>query len=126
MRQASKDCARCGRVMTYRKKWAKNWADVKYCSAACRAKRLGPLDKQLETTLLEHLEAMPNHTTVCPSLAARALRPQDWRKHLERSRQAARRLVHAGHAELVQNGRVVDPSHFRGAVTIRLKRKKAQ
>ena len=32
----SKRCAACGREMTWRKRWAKNWAQVKYCSDACR------------------------------------------------------------------------------------------
>jgi hypothetical protein len=35
----SKPCAVCGRPMTWRKKWAKNWDDVKFCSDACRKKR---------------------------------------------------------------------------------------
>jgi hypothetical protein len=36
----SKPCAVCGRPMTWRKAWAKNWDDVKYCSERCRrAKR---------------------------------------------------------------------------------------
>ena len=35
----SKMCVTCGREMTWRKSWAKNWADVKYCSDACRAKK---------------------------------------------------------------------------------------
>ncbi|MBC7711037.1 MAG: DUF2256 domain-containing protein [Rhizobacter sp.] len=34
----SKPCVCCGRDMTWRKSWAKNWADVKYCSDRCRAK----------------------------------------------------------------------------------------
>jgi hypothetical protein len=34
----SKLCVVCGREMTWRKSWAKNWAEVKYCSDACRAK----------------------------------------------------------------------------------------
>ena len=38
----SKDCIACGRAMTWRKKWAKNWDDVKYCSDACRAKTPSP------------------------------------------------------------------------------------
>ncbi|MBC7716610.1 MAG: DUF2256 domain-containing protein [Pseudorhodobacter sp.] len=33
----SKDCVQCGRPMAWRKSWAKNWADVKYCSDRCRA-----------------------------------------------------------------------------------------
>ena len=32
----SKPCAACGRAMTWRKKWAKTWDDVRYCSDACR------------------------------------------------------------------------------------------
>ena len=32
----SKPCAQCARPMTWRKRWAKNWDDVKYCSDACR------------------------------------------------------------------------------------------
>jgi hypothetical protein len=32
----SKPCAVCGRPMSWRKAWAKNWAAVLYCSEACR------------------------------------------------------------------------------------------
>ncbi len=32
----SKLCARCGRPFTWRKKWARDWAQVRYCSDACR------------------------------------------------------------------------------------------
>ena len=32
----NKPCAHCGRPMSWRKAWAKNWAEVKYCSDACR------------------------------------------------------------------------------------------
>jgi hypothetical protein len=32
----SKLCTVCGRTMTWRKSWAKNWEQVKYCSDACR------------------------------------------------------------------------------------------
>ena len=35
----SKPCVACGRDMTWRKSWAKNWEAVKYCSDACRAKK---------------------------------------------------------------------------------------
>jgi hypothetical protein len=31
-----KVCITCGRPFTWRKKWEKVWADVKYCSDACR------------------------------------------------------------------------------------------
>ena len=31
-----KDCAACGRPFAWRKKWARVWAEVRYCSDACR------------------------------------------------------------------------------------------
>jgi hypothetical protein len=37
----SKPCLVCGRDMVWRKCWAKNWDDVKYCSDACRARKSG-------------------------------------------------------------------------------------
>ncbi len=36
----SKPCVACGRPMTWRKRWARTWDEVKYCSDACR--RQGP------------------------------------------------------------------------------------
>jgi hypothetical protein len=35
----SKLCTVCGREMTWRKSWAKNWEAVKYCSDVCRQKK---------------------------------------------------------------------------------------
>ncbi|MDX1995637.1 MAG: DUF2256 domain-containing protein [bacterium] len=37
----TKICAVCNRPFTWRKKWEKNWDEVKYCSDACRAKSRG-------------------------------------------------------------------------------------
>ncbi|MDR9373932.1 MAG: DUF2256 domain-containing protein [Schleiferiaceae bacterium] len=31
-----KTCPVCSRPFSWRKKWAKNWASVKYCSKRCR------------------------------------------------------------------------------------------
>jgi hypothetical protein len=31
-------CLTCGRPFTWRKKWEKVWAEVRYCSDACRRK----------------------------------------------------------------------------------------
>ena len=35
----SRPCVACGRTMSWRKRWARNWAEVKYCSDACRRVR---------------------------------------------------------------------------------------
>ena len=31
-----KTCQACGRPFAWRKKWGRDWDDVKYCSDACR------------------------------------------------------------------------------------------
>jgi hypothetical protein len=35
----SKPCEACGRAMTWRKRWAANWAEVRYCCDACRRRK---------------------------------------------------------------------------------------
>lgn len=35
----TKVCATCGRPFTWRKKWAADWDEVRYCSQACRRAR---------------------------------------------------------------------------------------
>lgn len=35
----SKTCPVCGRPFVWRRRWARVWQDVKYCSAACRRQR---------------------------------------------------------------------------------------
>lgn len=32
----TKPCAACGRPMSWRRRWARCWEEVKYCSNACR------------------------------------------------------------------------------------------
>lgn len=40
-----KICMACGRPFSWRKKWEKNWADVKYCSDRCRKAKKNHLIK---------------------------------------------------------------------------------
>ena len=35
-----KDCATCGKPFSWRKKWERNWDEVKYCSERCRRNKL--------------------------------------------------------------------------------------
>ncbi len=35
----SKPCLTCGRPMSWRKAWARNWDAVRHCSEACRKKK---------------------------------------------------------------------------------------
>lgn len=35
----TKVCASCGRPFVWRKKWERDWAEVRHCSDRCRASR---------------------------------------------------------------------------------------
>lgn len=115
----SKVCTICGRTITWRRKWAKNWAEVRYCSDACRRARLSSTDRQLERTILDLLDRRARHSTICPSEAARAVGGADWRSLMEPARAAARRLVSSGDVTITQGGHVVDPSTAKGPLRIR-------
>lgn len=38
----TKTCAGCGRPFAWRKKWARVWDEVRYCSERCRRERGRP------------------------------------------------------------------------------------
>ncbi|OYV26091.1 MAG: hypothetical protein B7X08_03175 [Acidocella sp. 20-63-7] len=38
-----KPCAHCGRPFAWRKKWARDWENVKYCSERCRGAKTPPV-----------------------------------------------------------------------------------
>ncbi len=111
-----KTCVSCGRRMEWRAKWAANWAEVRYCSAACRRRGVTPTDQELEAKILSLLAAAP---TIYPSDAARAVGGDDWSRLEEPARRAARRLVAAGEVQITQAGSVVDPSTAKGPFRIR-------
>ena len=116
---ASKTCVACGRTITWRKKWERNWDEVRYCSDACRRHRMSDTDLALEQAVLALLDARSAGATICPSEAARAVGGDEWRALMEPARCAARRLVASGAVEITQGGRVVDPSTARGPIRIR-------
>ncbi len=110
----TRSCAGCGRTITWRKKWARDWTSVRWCSDACRRAGRSGQDRELDRTILALLADRAAGKTICPSGAARALGGDDWRPLLEPARSAARRLVAAGEVEITQSGRVVDPSTAKG------------
>lgn len=116
---APKTCARCGRQITWRKKWERHWDEVKYCSDACRSHKTGAVDAQLEAVILQLLEERGAGKTICPSEAARRVAPDDWEPLMEPARAAARRLVSAGKIVITQQGVVVDPSKAKGPIRLR-------
>lgn len=105
--------------MQWRKKWAANWDDVRYCSDACRRRKVSTVDRKLEDSIRALLAARAADATICPSEAARAVGGEDWRDLMEPARRAARRMVDAGDVEITQRGAVVDPSTARGPIRIR-------
>lgn len=113
-------CATCGRTFSWRKKWERNWDEVRYCSNQCRREKPGALDERLESAIFDLLSARDRGASICPSEAARAVEP-DWKPLMERVRRAARRLARAHRIEITQSGSPVDPDAFRGPIRIRLK-----
>ena len=119
MSVASKPCAVCGRRITWRRKWERDWEQVRYCSDACRRAGLSPTDDALQQAVLDLLAQRAAGATICPSEAARQVGGEDWRRLMEPARAAARRLVASGDVEVTQGGHVVDPSTAKGPVRIR-------
>jgi hypothetical protein len=115
-----KFCAVCGRRIEWRRKWARDWDRVRYCSRACRGRRMGPADRRLEEAIVTLLECRGRGKSICPSEAARAVDGEDWKRLMQPARAAARRLAAGGRVEITQGGRVVDGSTARGPVRIRL------
>ena len=105
--------------MAWRKSWERNWDDVRFCSDACRKRRVSEADVVLENTIIELLDARAGDASICPSEAAQAVGGDDWRTLMEPARRAARRLVASGNVEITQKGHVVDPSTAKGPIRIR-------
>jgi len=126
---AAKSCASCGRTITWRTAWARDWEQVRYCSDACRKRKIRVVDHDLEAAILALLDARARTASICPSEAARAVADaqiggdgdpeQAWRGLMEPARRAARRLVARGEVQIIQRGRVVDPSSAKGPIRIR-------
>lgn len=111
----AKTCASCGRTIQWRKKWERDWDDVRYCSTACRKRGVTDIDRQFETAILRLL---PGRTAVISPADVLQATGADTSSD-EPVRRAARRLVAAGQLEIVQRGRVVDPSRATGAIELR-------
>lgn len=122
-------CAACGRTITWRKKWERDWDHVKFCSDACRAHRPGDRDAALEETILRLLKDRGAGKTICPSDAARTIAGDGklsddrsaWEPLMEPARAAARRLAAAGSIVITQGGHIVDASTAKGPIRLRLR-----
>lgn len=122
-------CGSCGRRMEARRSDRGASADTprKYCSAACRKRKVRAVDRALEASILELLSTRASVASICPSEAARSVfadagsgEDNGWRKLMEPARCAARRLVAQGSVEITQKNRIVDPSTAKGPIRVRL------
>jgi hypothetical protein len=121
--QRSKTCVTCGRSFSWRKKWSRDWEQVKHCSDSCRRTRLTSLDHDLENAILKLLQERGPKRSICPSEAVREfINPehQEWKVRCRQARQVAQRLAGRGEVEITQAGVAVDPARARGPIRIRL------
>ncbi|NPD06607.1 DUF2256 and DUF3253 domain-containing protein [Nocardioides sp. zg-1308] len=116
-----KTCQSCGRTIEWRKKWERDWDQVRYCSTSCRKRGVSDVDRRLEEAITDLLAQRAASATICPSEAARQVGGDGdaWRELMEPARRAARRMVDRGEVEITQGGRVVDPSTAKGPIRIR-------
>ena len=106
--------------MVWRRRWARSWDEVRYCSDACRRARVSDEDRALESAIIALLDPRASAGSICPSEAARVVAGEgNWRELMEPARRAARRLVARGEVEITQGGRPVNPSTARGPIRIR-------
>lgn len=115
--EESKICQTCGREIEYRKKWARDWANVKFCSDTCRRDK-NKFD--FRDAILGLLEKRQRGHTICPSELLPAEQKTD-KEMMEHVRRSARLLAAEGAIEITQKGRPVDPMDFRGPIRLRLK-----
>ena len=113
----SKICESCGREIEYRKKWARDWQNVKFCSDECRRNK-----KKFDYSeaILSLLSGKARGQTIDPS---EVLPPESKTDpvFLEHVRRSARLLAADEKIEILQKGRPIDPSDFRGAIRLRLR-----
>tara|TARA_Y100000768_G_scaffold91694_1_gene66132 strand:- start:841 stop:1221 length:381 start_codon:yes stop_codon:yes gene_type:complete len=114
-----KNCSSCGRSFTWRKSFAKNWEDVKYCSNACRNRKLSKIDQQIENSILELLEAETYSNPLSTDQIADFLDFGNDKNLLESIKRAARRLEMKSFVIITQDGKRVDSSTAKGHFQIR-------
>jgi hypothetical protein len=102
----TKTCDSCGRRIEWRKAWADDWEQVRWCSQACRRRGFREADRLLQERVL----AAAQRTRRLPLATVEGDR--------EDVRRAARRLAAAGQVRWTQKGHPVDPSTARGDVDI--------
>lgn len=113
-----KICQNCGREFEFRSKWKECWDDIRYCSEKCRKSYKESRINFWKQEILRHSSL---HRAVCASEIAIKSIPSEWKMHLEFVRQAARLLAHEDKILILQGKKIVNPSKFRGEISLKLK-----
>lgn len=74
----------------------------------------------LEATILTLAAAAGPEKSICPSEAARAMAPEDWRPLMTATRRAALRLQAAGRIAILRKGKPVAAEDVRGVIRLRI------
>ena len=114
----TKTCEGCGRTIEWRKAWARDWNEVKYCSQNCKKNKKRDGYEELILNLLVKRGA---GKTICPSEVLDAAQKQN-KEIMEDVRVSARKLVQQGQVLIMQQGHVVDPSTAKGPIRLKLAR----
>ncbi|MFK7986336.1 MAG: DUF3253 domain-containing protein [Sandaracinaceae bacterium] len=114
-----KPCRRCGRGFVWRKKWARDWDAVRYCSERCRRTRVTAEERNIEAAIVALLSQRGEDKSICPSEAARVVAPDDWRTCMHGVRTVAARLVATRIVRATQGPREVHPVDAKGPIRLR-------
>jgi hypothetical protein len=77
------------------------------------------VDRALQQAIGWLLDQRRPEVSICPSEAARAVDPEEWRELMPAARAAAGRLAAAGEVQVTRHGEVVDVATARGPVRVR-------
>ena len=113
-------CPVCRRRFARRKRWARLWPVVVYCSSARRGRRDNACAAMLKGQILRRLRRRSRGSSICPSEALPEQGKHD-PAQLAAMRAAARCLAHRPVVDIVQRSAVVDPELARGPIRLRLR-----
>lgn len=109
-RSPCRACRACGRPIERLGRGAEPPA---WCSRACRARRIRPVDRALERLILDAVHTAPANRPLTSSTAVDHVRESglaldDSLTPVEHARRAARRLANRGRIQLRRSGRPID------------------
>ena len=82
-------------------------------------------EQRLRTAILELVEKRGPGKSICPSEAARAAFPKNWRDQMESCREVAFQLAKHQKIEVCTGGKVIDNQLFKGPIRLRTPSRKS-